>query len=94
MLMRSFSLPAFLKLSAKTKATTLRIVPTIANLMAKKGVLDGFNLRSVKFIICAGARLDEGVVRVLRERLGGAPIIQGYGLVIIYFPSSFISERG
>lgn len=83
MLMRSFSLPSFLKLSDETKATTLKIVPTIANIMAKKGVLDGFDLRSVKFILCGGARLDEGVVRVLQERLGGAPITQAYGLVML-----------
>lgn len=79
MLMRQFELHKFLKLSEETKATSLLIVPTIATQMVKKGVLEKYDLGSVTAVVCAGAVLEDAVLKVLKGRLNGAPVAQGYG---------------
>ncbi|KUJ15292.1 acyl-CoA synthetases/AMP-acid ligases II [Mollisia scopiformis] len=79
-LMRAFDLERFLRLSEEKKVTILGIVPVIANLMARRGVLDRYDLGGVRVVLCAAAVLEDEVVRRLRERLGGAPIVQGYGM--------------
>lgn len=80
MLMRNFLLDKFLKLVEEKKVSVLGLVPAIATVMIKGGLLDNFDLRAVRTVICASSVLDRDVLRELRERLGGAPIVQGYGM--------------
>ncbi|KAF8863963.1 acetyl-CoA synthetase-like protein [Acephala macrosclerotiorum] len=68
MLMKSYELGRFLRLSEEKKANALRIVPSIAVKMAEEGVLDGYELESARFVLCSGGKLEEG-----------GPICQGYG---------------
>lgn len=77
-LMRSYELGKFLRLCEEKNVSTLRIVPSIAIQMVKEGALDGYNLGSVRFVLCSGAKLEDSVVERLHEKLGGAPISQGY----------------
>ena len=79
MLMRSRELGKLLKLSEEKKVSALRVVPSISVQMVKEGVLDGYDLRSIKSILCSRAKLKEDVVKRTHEKLAGAPIFQGYG---------------
>jgi 4-coumarate--CoA ligase len=83
MLQKRYALEAFLRLSADTKANTLRIVPPIALQMAQMDKLGDLGLENVKFILCSGAALEKGVIETLQGKLGRAPIFQGYGYVSV-----------
>lgn len=79
MLMKKFTLDAYLDLSSRCKANNLRIVPSIALAMAKHKDLDKYDLSSVRSIMCTGAALPSEVSSALDAKMNGAPIFQGYG---------------
>ncbi|KAJ4369566.1 4-coumarate--CoA ligase 1 [Neocucurbitaria cava] len=78
-LMKKYSLDQLLRLSSLCMANTLRIVPSIALAMTKTEMLDDYDLRNIKFIMCAGAALQPEVIQVLQKQFNQAPIFQGYG---------------
>jgi len=81
MIMKTFTLDGFLRLSSRTKADTLRIVPPVAFAMAKYAEFKDFNLTAVKYILCTGAALKDEIIQALHKILNDAPIFQGYGRV-------------
>ena len=80
MLQRFYTLPSFLDLSARIKANTLRILPTIAVAISKQTVFDLSRLASVKYIMCSGAVLPPSTIDFFHAHLPNAPIFQGYGM--------------
>ncbi len=81
MIMKTFTLDAFLRLSSRTKADILRIVPPVAFAMAKYAELENLDLTAVKYILCSGAALKDDIIHALHKILNDAPIFQGYGRV-------------
>ncbi|KAF2110315.1 acyl-CoA synthetases/AMP-acid ligases II [Lophiotrema nucula] len=80
MTMKKFTLNSYLELSAKTEATALRILPTIAVGISKQTTFDLTRLRHVKFIMCSGAVLPMPTIEFFRRQFPQAPIMQGYGM--------------
>lgn len=78
-LMKRYDLDNFLRLSSEIKATTLRILPTIAVSMAKSNLIKKYDLRNVKYIMCSGASLSENILEILQRHLSNVSVSQGYG---------------
>ncbi|OAG10739.1 amp dependent CoA ligase [Paraphaeosphaeria sporulosa] len=80
MLQKKYTLPSYLELSARIKATALRILPTIAVQISKQTSFDLSRLHSVKYIMCTGAVLPTPTIQHFRRHLPNAPVFQGYGM--------------
>jgi 4-coumarate--CoA ligase len=80
MVQKRFTLDAFLELSARVQANTLRILPTIAVAISKQTSFDLSRLAAVKLILCTGAVLPPSTIAFFRARIPNAPIFQGYGM--------------
>jgi acyl-CoA synthetase (AMP-forming)/AMP-acid ligase II len=77
--MPRFEPEAFLKAIEDHRITRLYIVPTIAVLLARSPLVDGYDLSSLRSIVSGGAALDPEIALLCHERLG-FHIGQGYGL--------------
>lgn len=79
-LQKRYALESFLELSAEINATAFRILPTIAVAIAKQTQFDLSRLSNINTIMCTGAALPPSIISFFREKLSGAPIVQGYGM--------------
>jgi acyl-CoA synthetase (AMP-forming)/AMP-acid ligase II len=77
--MPRFDPEGYLRAIQEHRITRLFVVPTIAVLLAKSPLVDGYDLSSVRSIVSGGAALDPGIAALVRDRLG-CRIGQGYGL--------------
>ncbi|OQE04487.1 hypothetical protein PENVUL_c032G06528 [Penicillium vulpinum] len=78
--MRNFTLPSYIKACAKVKATTLKVVPSVAVAFAQHPLVKELDLSSIKYILSAGATLQPEVVRKMQELLKGVCFVQTYGM--------------
>ncbi|MEV5985896.1 4-coumarate--CoA ligase family protein [Streptomyces sp. NPDC052051] len=75
-----FDLETFLAAIEKHRITRLYVAPPIVLALAKHPVVDGYDLSSLEYILCAAAPLDADLADACSRRLGLPPIGQGYGM--------------
>ncbi|KAK9108428.1 hypothetical protein Syun_024439 [Stephania yunnanensis] len=76
-----FDLEGMLKAAAEYRASLIPLVPPLVVAMAmKQGVVEKFNLRSLRVVMCGGAPLGKDVAERFAARFGGILLFQAYGL--------------
>lgn len=79
MAMKRFDFKRYIERCAEIRATTLRLVPSTAVLIAKDSGLQRLDLTSVRYILCSGAALQSQIVEKLHSLMAETEIVQGYG---------------
>jgi acyl-CoA synthetase (AMP-forming)/AMP-acid ligase II len=77
--MRQFTLPQYIRACAETKATSLKVVPSVAVAFIQHPLAQELDLSSIKYVRCAGATLQLEVVEKLQNIFKGVHFVQGYG---------------
>jgi len=75
-----FELETFLAAVQEHRITRLYVAPPIVLALAKHPAVDGYDLSSLKHVVCAAAPLDAELAAACSRRLGLPPIGQGYGM--------------
>ncbi|MCW7942393.1 AMP-dependent synthetase [Streptomyces hygroscopicus] len=75
-----FDLETFLAAIEKHRITGLYVAPPIVLALAKHPAVEGYDLSSLKYVICSAAPLDAGLAAACSRRLGIPPVGQGYGM--------------
>jgi acyl-coenzyme A synthetase/AMP-(fatty) acid ligase len=78
--MRQFTLPQYIRACAETKATSLKVVPSVAVAFIQHPLAQELDLSSIKYVRCAGATLQLEVVEKLQNIFKGVHFVQGYGM--------------
>jgi acyl-CoA synthetase (AMP-forming)/AMP-acid ligase II len=78
--MPRFDLETFLRVVQQYRATRVDLVPPIVLALAKHPAVDKYDLSSVRLVFSGAAPLGEELERACSQRLGGAPVLQGYGM--------------
>lgn len=76
----AFDLETFCRKSSEVKVTDLHIVPPVALLLATSPVAQKYDLSSLQRIVISAAPLKKSVQLLLKKRLPGISVCQGYGL--------------
>ncbi|XP_018364960.1 PREDICTED: 4-coumarate--CoA ligase 1-like [Trachymyrmex cornetzi] len=79
-IMSAFEPKLFLTLVQKHKVTHLPVVPPILTFLAKHPLVDRYDFRSVRELVCGAAPLGKDVVTAVKTRLGVKYIRNGYGM--------------
>lgn len=79
-IMSAFDQKLFLTLVQKHKVTHLPVVPPILTFLAKHPLVDRYDFRSVRELICGAAPLAKDVEAAVKTRLGIKYIRNGYGM--------------
>ncbi|XP_012216914.1 luciferin 4-monooxygenase-like [Linepithema humile] len=90
--MPAFEPKLFLTLIQQHKITHLPIVPPILTFLAKHPLVEKYDLRSVREIVCGAAPLSKDVVVEVKARIGIKFIRNGYGMTELSVVSN-ISAR-
>jgi acyl-CoA synthetase (AMP-forming)/AMP-acid ligase II len=77
--MPRFELNQFLATLERQRVTRAYVVPPIALALSKDPSVDGYDLSSLRHILCAAAPLGDELQQACSERLG-CPVTQGYGM--------------
>ncbi|PQE06850.1 hypothetical protein CJF32_00010419 [Rutstroemia sp. NJR-2017a WRK4] len=77
--MESFNLPSFLSIIQDHKITYTYVAPPIVLHLAKSPMVDEYDLKSLRSIVCGAAPLSKELVFGVRDRLG-VEVKQAYGL--------------
>ncbi|XP_032680205.1 luciferin 4-monooxygenase-like isoform X2 [Odontomachus brunneus] len=91
-LMSNFEFERFLKLIDEYKPTHLPLVPPIMILLVKHPLVERYDFRSVREIICGAAPLAKEIVNAVKSRLGVKNVRNAYGMTEITIVSH-ISDR-
>jgi acyl-CoA synthetase (AMP-forming)/AMP-acid ligase II len=75
-----FDLEQFLQVVQDYRITVTYLVPPIVLALAKHPAVDKYDLSSVRLVFSGAAPLGEELERACSQRLGGAPVLQGYGM--------------
>ncbi|MFH8384253.1 4-coumarate--CoA ligase family protein [Kitasatospora sp. NPDC018058] len=75
-----FDLEQFCRAIEQHRVQALVVAPPIALALAKHPVVDGFDLSSVEYLLCAAAPLDQDLADSCARRLGLPHLLQGYGM--------------
>jgi acyl-CoA synthetase (AMP-forming)/AMP-acid ligase II len=75
-----FDLDTFLAAIEKHRITGLYVAPPIVLALAKHPAVEGYDLSSLKYILCSAAPLDAELAAACARRLGLPPIGQAYGM--------------
>jgi 4-coumarate--CoA ligase len=78
--MPRFDLEALLGHVQRHRVEKLYIAPPVAIALAKHPLVDRFDLSSLRVVMSAAAPLGAEVAEAVSRRLGGAAVIQGYGM--------------
>ncbi|XP_011688647.1 PREDICTED: 4-coumarate--CoA ligase 2-like [Wasmannia auropunctata] len=70
----------FLTLVQKYRITHLPLVPPILTFLAKHPLVDGYDFRSVRELLCAAAPLSKNIVTTVKARLGIKCVRNLYGM--------------
>lgn len=79
-IMPAFEPKLFLTLIQQHKITHLPIVPPILTFLAKHPLVEKYDFRSVREIVCGAAPLSQDVVAEVKARIGIKCIRNGYGM--------------
>ncbi|KAF2815566.1 acetyl-CoA synthetase-like protein [Mytilinidion resinicola] len=81
-IMSKFSLPSLLEAIQQCRVTYLLVVPPVAVLLIKSPLLSGYDLSSVKFLLCGAAPLGKETSTQLENvfSANGARTRQGWGM--------------
>ncbi|KAI0322159.1 acetyl-CoA synthetase-like protein [Amylostereum chailletii] len=79
-MMPKFSWPDFLDSVSRHKITHLIVVPPMVVLLCKHPATKNYDLRHIRFVLCAGAPVSGDLLTELSTLLPGADITQGYGM--------------
>ncbi|KAG5318642.1 LUCI monooxygenase, partial [Pseudoatta argentina] len=79
-IMSTFEPKLFLTLIQKYKVTHIPVVPPILTFLAKHPLVDRYDFRSVRELVCGAAPLGKDVVTAVKTRLGIKYIRNGYGM--------------
>lgn len=79
-MMSAFEQELFLDLIQKYKITHLPLVPPILTLLAKHPLVDKYDFRSVRELVCGAAPLAMDVAAAVKARIGIKYIRNGYGM--------------
>lgn len=91
--MPSFEPKLFLSLIQEHKITHLPIVPPILTFLAKHPLVERYDFRSVRELICGAAPLAKDIAAEVKARLGIKDIRNGYGMTELSVVSN-LSARG
>jgi acyl-CoA synthetase (AMP-forming)/AMP-acid ligase II len=75
-----FELDTFLAAIEKHRITHLFVAPPIVLALAKHPAVEGYDLSSLRHLICAAAPLDADLAAACSRRLGLPPVGQAYGM--------------
>src|SRR5919201_2925475 len=75
-----FDLEQFLQVVQDYRITVTYLVPPIVLALAKHPAVEKYDLSSVRLVFSGAAPLGEELERACSQRLGGAPVLQGYGM--------------
>jgi acyl-CoA synthetase (AMP-forming)/AMP-acid ligase II len=75
-----FDLEQFLKIVQDYRITVTYLVPPIVLALAKHPAVEKYDLSSVRLVFSGAAPLGEELERACSQRLGGAQVMQGYGM--------------
>ncbi|WP_299535284.1 4-coumarate--CoA ligase family protein [uncultured Streptomyces sp.] len=75
-----FDLHEFLGAIQTHRITGLYVAPPIVLALAKHPAVEGYDLTSLRYLVCAAAPLDAGLARACSARLGLPPVRQAYGM--------------
>lgn len=78
--MSTFEPKLFLDLMQEHKVTHLPLVPPILTFLAKHPMVDKYDFRSVRELMCGAAPLAKDIVAAVKARLGIKYIRNGYGM--------------
>jgi acyl-CoA synthetase (AMP-forming)/AMP-acid ligase II len=78
--MPRFDLEQFLRLIQEHRVTRAYVVPPIALALARHPAVDQFDTSSLNFVMSGAAPLGAELEDECRNRLGGALVLQGYGM--------------
>ncbi|KAG5326936.1 4CL1 ligase, partial [Acromyrmex heyeri] len=79
-IMSTFEPKLFLTLIQKYKVTHVPVVPPILTFLAKHPLVDRYDFRSVRELVCGAAPLGKDIVTAVKTRLGIKYIRNGYGM--------------
>ena len=79
MIMRAYDFRTWIRACSRKRATLMKIVPSIANNIAKDSEVSKLDLSSLQYIVCTGAPLQNEIVNALAKLMNGVHIVQGYG---------------
>jgi acyl-CoA synthetase (AMP-forming)/AMP-acid ligase II len=75
-----FDLEQFLQVVQDYRITVTYLVPPIVLALAKHPAVDKYDLSSVRLVFSGAAPMGADLERACSQRLGGAPVLQGYGM--------------
>jgi acyl-CoA synthetase (AMP-forming)/AMP-acid ligase II len=75
-----FDLEQFLQVVQDHRITVTYLVPPIVLALAKHPAVEKYDLSSVRLVFSGAAPMGEDLERACSRRLGGAPVLQGYGM--------------
>ncbi|XP_011705932.1 PREDICTED: probable 4-coumarate--CoA ligase 1, partial [Wasmannia auropunctata] len=79
-IMPAFEPRLFLTLVQEYKITHLPVVPPILTFLAKHPLVDTYDFRSVRELLCGAAPLAKDVVTAVKARIGIKCVRNGYGM--------------
>ncbi|KAL6423059.1 hypothetical protein ACFW04_010502 [Cataglyphis niger] len=91
--MTAFEPKLFLDLMQKHKVTHLPLVPPILTFLAKHPLVDKYDFRSVRELICGAAPLPKDIAAAVKARLGIKYIRNGYGMTELSIVSNLSARE-
>ncbi|MFB7675792.1 4-coumarate--CoA ligase family protein [Kitasatospora purpeofusca] len=88
-----FDLEQFCRTIQDQRVQSVLAAPPIVLALAKHPLVDGFDLSSVEYLLCAAAPLDGELAEACARRLGLPRILQGYGMTELS-PVSHVMSPG
>jgi acyl-CoA synthetase (AMP-forming)/AMP-acid ligase II len=75
-----FDMEQFLQVVQDYRINVTYLVPPIVLALAKHPAVEKYDLSSVRLVFSGAAPMGEDLERAASQRLGGAPVLQGYGM--------------